>query len=86
MSNSSYLAGQSPDLRLHYAQWGEGKEISSAQLSAACIISGIIKGFHYIHTHRTLRRVVSSTLDLPFIPYEGLGEMWNLNEEGNAGE
>lgn len=49
--------------------------MSSASLSAACIISGIIKGLHYVHTHRRLSRVVALRLDLPFMPFGGLSEM-----------
>lgn len=48
VSSYWYLVWQSSDLRLHYAQWDKGIEMKLAQLSAACRISGIIKGLHHV--------------------------------------
>lgn len=52
----------------------------SAQSSAACIITGIIKGLHYVGARRRQSAIASLGLDLPFTRSWGVEAEWKRGQ------
>lgn len=82
---STYLAFLPPGIALIYVgkalgDVGRTGKMRSAQSSTACIITGIIKGLHYVGARRRLSGIASLGLDLPFIRSQGVGAEWKRGQ------
>lgn len=82
---STYLAFLPPGIALIYVgralgEVGRTGNMRSAQSSAACIITGIIKGLHYVGARGRLSGIASSGLDLPFIRSWGVETEWKWGQ------